>query len=113
MYGANVRRMVKSIKYGSLRETRRAADNAQEHAKTAELLVMEMLAQAGGEVTLTKGTIEQVVQNLPLLDFTIGPGVNENEIVVKLTTRSDIVEVHEGPDGYSEGEEAPSDSSNA
>src|SRR5258707_603370 len=82
---ANVKSQLASLKTLTAERTIR---------KSAEVfaIFLAVLAQSGGEVTVTKGTLEQVGQNLVRLGYTVVPGKDENEFVVRM------LEGESGPD---------------
>ena len=50
---------------------------------------MMVLAQKGGEVTITKGTAEQVWAELSRLAYVVEPGATENEFIIRQTLKED------------------------
>jgi len=50
---------------------------------------MMVLAQKGGEVTITKGTAEQVLAELSRLAYVVEPGATENEFIIRQTLKED------------------------
>src|ERR1700680_1939422 len=81
--GRSHRRYIAKIRHDTNKLRRRArysiAQGAQQY-----VLLMAILAQHGGEVVVTKGTIEQVGANLPNLGYTMVKGAAENEFIVRL-----------------------------
>ncbi len=73
-------------------------------------LLMAVLSQSGGEVTITKGTIDQVGENLPRLGYALVKGAAENEVIVRIveqetpagpvvaTVQSELTPTEEVPD---------------
>jgi hypothetical protein len=115
MYGANTARMIRSVKGPSNRQRMKMANFAIEHAQKVRLILLAVLAQSGGEVTVTNGTIQQVGSNLATLDYAIIDGKNPNESIVRLVegqddehdTESAEPAVESAPAG---GTEAPTES---
>jgi hypothetical protein len=85
------------------RETTRLTRALQtEHINTYKLFstLMMVLAQKGGEVTVTKGTAEQVFGSMNRLSYVVEQSANENEFVIRQVTKEDshvdtIVDTHE------------------
>jgi hypothetical protein len=73
-----------SAKRISNREMRRRAQAAIEHGTKTHLILLAVLAQSGGEVTVTDGTLQQVGMNLATLDFAILAGKQKGESIVRL-----------------------------
>jgi hypothetical protein len=61
------------------------------------VVLLTVLAQSGGEVTITKGTSDQVVADLARLTWAIEPGKEANEYVVRVVTDADVATVPETP----------------
>jgi hypothetical protein len=57
------------------------------------VVLLTVLAQNGGEVTITKGTSDQVVADLARLTWAIEPGKEANEYVVRVVTGTDVATV--------------------
>jgi hypothetical protein len=76
---ARVRRNL-SMANRSLRQVQRAYFNTQ-------LTLLMVLAQSGGEKVVTKGTMQQTLEQLNRLGWQSFPGENENEFVVRLLTK--------------------------
>jgi hypothetical protein len=51
-------------------------------------MLMTVLAQKGGEVTVTKGTIAQVMGKLQFLDFAVIKGATDGELIIRMLDRS-------------------------
>lgn len=49
--------------------------------------LLSILAQKGGEITVTKGTIDQVVAGLTQMSYSIDKGETENEFIFRLVTQ--------------------------
>jgi hypothetical protein len=84
MYGANI---PTSIRAGRLsnRERRRRADEAIEIGTKAVLTTLVLLAQKGGEITVTQGTLQQCMANLDNLDYIVEPNPKvPGEFIVRL-----------------------------
>ena len=62
---------------------RRVKELATQWQKTFTVL-LTVLAQSGGEVTITKGTMEQVAAQILRTTYEIQPGKEPNEFVVRL-----------------------------
>lgn len=74
----------------SNRELRRAARDAINAGTQAVLTLLAVLAQQGGEVTVTQGTIDQCAKNLNDLDFVIVPSPTApREYIVRLVEGHD------------------------
>ena len=69
----------------SNRSIRRHALYATEHGRKAFATLMAVLAQHGGEVTVTVGTLEQVNAEYAHLGFEVVPTAEGKEFVVKMT----------------------------
>jgi len=50
---------------------------------------MMVLAQKGGEVTITKGTAEQVLASMDRLAYVVEPGATDNEFIIRQTLKED------------------------
>lgn len=68
----------------SNREMRRRAQEAINVGSQALLILLAVLAQSGGEITVTQGTINQCSKNLEDLDFEIVDGTIQGEFIVRL-----------------------------
>ena len=79
-------RGVASLKISN-RERQRRANRAIESAAAAEVLVKLLLAQAGGEVTIAKGTASQVTAD-STIEVVPNPNV-EGEVVIRLLLGKD------------------------
>lgn len=79
----------------SNREMRRQAQRAIEHGTKAHLILLAVLAQTGGEVTVTDGTLQQVGMNLADLDFAIVSGANKGESIVRLVNGKEVAALPE------------------
>lgn len=62
------------------RQLRRTATNG----KQAYATLLAVLAQKGGEVVITQGTLDQVSQNYERLAWVVEKGKTPNEFIVKL-----------------------------
>jgi len=71
----------RQIRERILRREAKAAINA---GARAVVVLLTVLAQRGGEVTITQGTLDQCTQNLNHMDFGIFPGATEGEFIVRL-----------------------------
>jgi hypothetical protein len=68
------------------RQLRRIATSGQQAYAT----LLAVLAQKGGEVTVTKGTIDQVTENYKRLGFVVeNSKEHDNEFIVRLTEAPD------------------------
>ena len=67
--------------------TTRALQQTEQQRQQTMMTLLSVLAQAGGEITITKGTIQQVIEQYAQLAFSTGPGTVEGEFVVKMVTR--------------------------
>ena len=61
------------------------------------MILVACLAQSGGEITVTQGTLDQCAKNLEELDYVIGPGKEKNEFIVRLVQGKDVAEAEENP----------------
>lgn len=59
---------------------RESIDRFKTHA-----LLMAVLAQKGGEATVTEGTLKQVVDNIRNLGYTVIKGETDGEFIVRMT----------------------------
>lgn len=48
-------------------------------------VLLTVLSQAGGEVTVTRGTADQVHENLGSLSYAVVKGAAEGELIVRVT----------------------------
>ena len=62
-------------------------------------LLLAVLAQNGGEITVTKSTMQQVIEHIKELSWQTSSGANENEFVVRMVTK---VAEEPAPVGYVE-----------
>lgn len=63
-------------------------------------ILLAVLGQSGGKVIVTKGTLEQVAENMKILDYAVEQTTTENEYMVSLvTTIAPSTEVPAVPDG--------------
>jgi hypothetical protein len=69
----------------SNREIRRRAKGSFRESTKLFALFLTVLAQKGGEVTITQGTIDQVGERLMGLGYVVVPGKNEKEFIVRIT----------------------------
>ncbi len=79
----------------NVRKARRLRRNANQAHRTGRKIAFEaqktfavlmaVLAQAGGDVTVVKGTLDQVSANLPRLGYTMIAGANAGEFIVRQT----------------------------
>ena len=70
----------------SNRQIRREALKAITRAEEAVKLLVAVLAQQGGEVTITTGTLDQVRSDM---DFKVEPGEKPNELKIIALTSGD------------------------
>jgi hypothetical protein len=68
----------------SNRQARRNAQIAIEYGMKSGLILLAVLAQHGGDVTVTQGTIDQVTSRLDTLRWEIVPGKVKNEFTVRM-----------------------------
>jgi hypothetical protein len=68
----------------SNRQLRRAALSSIQSGMRMNGVLMAVLAQSGGEVTVTKGTIDQVDAKMGRLGWTIVAGATHNEFIVRM-----------------------------
>lgn len=87
MYGAAIPSSIRI----SNRERRRRADAAIEQGTRAFLTCLAVLAQKGGEVVVTQGTLDQVTRDLTTLDFVVVPGETPAEFIVRIVNGKDEV----------------------
>ncbi len=60
-------------------------ENAQK--QNVILMMAAVLAQNGGEITITQGTLNQVIENVATLGFQMEPSAVDGEFLVKLVTQ--------------------------
>lgn len=59
--------------------------------KTKALIhLMSVLAQKGGEVTVTKGTIDQVIHDLKKLSYSVDKSEADNEFIFRLQVATEM-----------------------
>lgn len=61
-------------------------------------LLLALLAQAGGELTVTAGTLEQVGQNLQDLSYVMVPGKESNEFIVRMVEGKTVPTTLQAPE---------------
>lgn len=61
-------------------------------ANKAYLALITILAQKGGEITVTRGTMQQAANDLLTLGFSVSPGADEQDLVIRLVTNSAVGE---------------------
>src|SRR2546426_2046167 len=93
-YARKLRRS-RTLAIRSLKESRIAGFNAH-------TTLLSVLAQQGGEVTVTLGTFQQVIQDVQKLNWVNAPGANGGEFIVRLVSEevapiSDTSVVPEAP----------------
>ena len=81
MYGSRIPTSAKKV---SNREMQRQARRAINAGTQATMVLLACIAQSGGEITITQGTLDQCQQNLGRLDFEIVDGVKPGEFVVRM-----------------------------
>lgn len=86
MYGSGIPTSTKRI---SNREMRRLAQRAINAGTQATMVLLACIAQSGGEITITQGTLDQCQANLGHLDFEIVDGVKPGEFVVRMLESRD------------------------
>ncbi len=79
MNNAAIRTNTKRI---SNRARMRLATAAMKYAQQSQLVLVTVLAQLGGDITVTQGTIDQCAKKQ--LAFHVGPGKHDKEFIVKL-----------------------------
>ena len=79
MYGARIPTSMNT--YRSNRQRLRDADAAVASALRDRTLLLAVLAQCGGEVTITAGTVEQMTEHM---SYEIVPGANAKEKVIRI-----------------------------
>lgn len=101
MYGARIPTHAKKL---SNRERLRRADQAIDLGNRATLILLAVLAQSGGEVTVTQGTIDQVSLGIVTgeLDYAIVDGKNKNEHIVRLVTGHEDAPLEPSPENVQE-----------
>lgn len=72
------------LKKVSNREIRRRATEAISVGTTALHLLLTVLAQKGGEIVVTQGTIDQCASKLNELDFEIVDGEKRGEFIIRM-----------------------------
>jgi hypothetical protein len=97
----------------SNRELRRRAARAIQYGRQAYATLLAVLAQSGGEITVTAGTLDQVNQNYNAMGFVVEQKKDlPNEYLVRLTTgREETPEASAGDSaaGTEGAEETPHD----
>ncbi len=73
----------------SLSLTRRQLRNTSGEFIKTHITLLAVLAQKGGEVVITTGTLQQVQVNMAGFNWSIGPSGVEGEFVVKLVTKEE------------------------
>lgn len=68
----------------SNRARRRLADDTIKTAQAATAILLGCLAQRGGEIIVTQGTLDQIGPKLADLDFVVEDGDNPGETRVRL-----------------------------
>lgn len=68
----------------SNRELRRQAKTSVIAGYRAYMTLLAVLAQKGGDVTVTQGTINQVNANYANLSYVVVPGETEGEFIVRM-----------------------------
>lgn len=74
-----------NIKRKSNRQYIREAQFAVKEGARVFAVLLAVLAQKGGDVTITQGTLDQVGQNLSTMGYAIVPGATKGEFIVRLT----------------------------
>lgn len=98
MYGANIPGSTTQLtKRLSNRKRRQLTDEAMGYAMRCRLILIACLAQSGGSITITKGTINQAGMNLAHLDYAVVDGTTENDSIVKLVDDREPVFQDPGP----------------
>jgi hypothetical protein len=77
-------------------ELRREAVRAIELAQTQHMIFLAVLAQRGGSVTVTEGTITQIGTELEFYDYRVRDGLHPGESIVELV---DSRKTNEDADG--------------
>ena len=99
----------------SARAKRRACNQAQRQlrrtaisGKQAYATLLAVLAQKGGEVVITQGTIDQVSENYNHLAWVVEKGKETNEYIVRLidATPESVSDAATGGDGEDRGEDS-------
>src|SRR6266851_4932997 len=75
----------------------RALEQSQAGFQKAVTGLLFVLAQSGGEVSITKGTMEQVVAKIQTLGWWIDKGANENEFIVRLIDQDAVNPAQDAP----------------
>jgi hypothetical protein len=95
-------------KHTSNRELRRQATKAIEEGAKVYATLLACLAQSGGEIVVTQGTIDQVGQNLARLGYVIeNNATSANPQIGEFTVR--MVEGEGEADGVAEQQNNPND----
>lgn len=81
-----------------------AATHQHSELLKTQMMLLAVLAQKGGEVIVTTGTMQQVLENYRGMGWTLVPGAQPNERIVRMT---EDARVTYNPD--SEEEPAPAD----
>ena len=78
----NQRRKSRITRTNSL--LKRALRTEQQQRAHALMILFAVLAQKGGEAIITKGTLDQAVQNARHLAYELHPGSDVDELIVRL-----------------------------
>lgn len=62
-----------------------AATHQHSELLKTQMMLLAVLAQKGGEVIVTTGTMQQVLKNYRGMGWTLVPGVEPNERIVRMT----------------------------
>lgn len=74
----------------SNRQYIREAQFAVKEGARVFAVLLAVLAQKGGDVTITQGTLDQVGQNLSTMGYAIVPGATKGEFIVRLTEGREV-----------------------
>ena len=81
-----IKRQMKRIKRSNNMLKRELQRNTLANYKLFSTFMM-VLAQKGGEVTVTKGTAEQVLASMARLSYVVEPGLDSNEFIIRQVTK--------------------------
>lgn len=90
----------------SNREMRRRAASAIIYGRQAYSTLLAVLAQSGGEVKVTQGTLDQVDKNYDALGFVVVHTDKAGEFIVRMTETHDMSKADDS--GTKGAEETPS-----
>lgn len=99
MNNASIGRMQRSVRLSNRELIRRAKtvvssyQELEQKMNHVHTMLMVVLAQAGGEVTVTQGTMAQIFENMGKLDFEFKSSDLPNEFKIRLVTGTEVIGV--------------------